>query len=89
MFFRSIRFKITILYMAILAATVSSFSLVLYHNVRTGLSQNMDALLRSKAGSIARAVDTYWEASRLEAAGVAQMTDALSRKRRNAKNKTA
>ena len=33
MFFKSIRFKITILYMAILAATLTSFSVILYHNV--------------------------------------------------------
>ena len=57
MFHRSIRFKITILYMAILAATLGVFSTMLYHNVSNGLYSNMDTLLKSKAGGIAQAVN--------------------------------
>jgi len=80
--YKSIRFKITILYMAILAVTLTSFSAILYHNVSRGLYNNMDTLLKSRAGGISRAIDTYWEASRLESPDVAISPDAL-RKRRN------
>ena len=68
MFLKSIRFKITVLYMAILALTLTSFSFVLYHNVENGLRGNMDTLLKSKAGGIAQAIDTYWQASAPESA---------------------
>lgn len=82
MFVRSIRFKITVLYMAILALTLTSFSIILYHNVGRGLDSNLDTLLKSKSGGIAQAIDTYWEASKLETleSGVAPET---LRKRRN------
>jgi len=83
MFFKSIRFKITILYMAILALTLTSFSLLLYHNVSRSLYVNMDTLLKSKAGGIARAINTYWEASNLEAIESAIMPSDILRKRRN------
>ena len=83
MFLKSIRFKITVLYMAILALTLTSFSLILYHNVRTGLEANMDTLLKSKAGGIAQAIDTYWQAANLETAEGAAAAEML-RKRRNA-----
>ena len=82
MFFKSIRFKITILYMAILAATLTSFSVILYHNVGRSLYGNMDTLLKSRAGGIAKAIDTYWEASKLESLESAATPDAL-KKRRN------
>ena len=82
MFFKSIRFKITILYMAILAATLTSFSVILYHNVDHSLYGNMDTLLKSRAGGIAKAIDTYWEASKLESAESTTSPDAL-KKRRN------
>lgn len=83
MFFKSIRFKITILYMAILALTLTSFSVILYHNVKRGLYSNMDTLLKSKAGGIAKAIDTYWEASKLEGMESGVTQDASLRKRRN------
>ena len=83
MFLKSIRFKIIILYMAILAMTLTSFSLILYHNVQTGLSSNMDTLLKSKAGGIAQAIDAYWQAANFEATEVADASEIL-RKRRNA-----
>ncbi|MFA6610071.1 MAG: hypothetical protein WCT15_04405, partial [Candidatus Omnitrophota bacterium] len=82
MFHRSIRFKITVLYMAILALTLTSFSIVLYHNVMTGLYSNMDTLLKSKAGGIAKAIDAYWEASALETVDSAVRPEVL-KKRRN------
>jgi len=83
MFFRSIRFKITILYMAILAITLTTFSFVLYHNVNRGLYGNMDTLLKSKAGGISQAINTYWETSNLETPEVAVKPEVLN-KRRNA-----
>jgi len=83
MFFKSIRFKITILYMAILALTLSSFSVVLYHNVSRRLYGNMDTLLKSKAGGIAQAIDTYWEASKFEAIEAGGLLPEVLKKRRN------
>ncbi|MFH0764526.1 MAG: ATP-binding protein [Candidatus Omnitrophota bacterium] len=83
MFYKSIRFKITILYMAILALTISSFSAVLYHNVSQGLYNNMDILLKSKAGGISKAINTYWETSTLEELASGVQPDEVLRKRRN------
>lgn len=54
-----------IVYMAVLALTLSIFSAVLYHYVSRGLYENMDTLLRSKAEGIVYAIGTYWEAERL------------------------
>ncbi len=82
MFLKSIRFKITVLYMAILAITLTSFSLILYHNVKSGLNSNMDTLLKSKAGGISQAIDTYWQAANLEAMDGTDASEVL-RKRRN------
>ncbi len=82
MFAKSIRFKITILYMAILAVTLTSFSGMLYHNVSTGLHENMDTLLKSSAGGVEQAIDTYWQASNIEAIERGEKPEAL-RKRRN------
>ncbi len=55
----------TIVYMAIMALTLSVFSAVLYHYVSRSLYENMDTLLRSKAEGIVHAIGTYWEAERL------------------------
>ena len=65
MFYKSIRFKMTIVYMAIMALTLSAFSVVLYQYVNRSLHENMDTLLRSKAEGIVYAIGTYWEAERL------------------------
>ncbi|MDD5423220.1 MAG: ATP-binding protein [Candidatus Omnitrophota bacterium] len=65
MFYKSIRFKMTIVYMVILAVTISSFSAVLYHYVRRSLNESMDTLLQSKAEGIIYAISTYWAAERL------------------------
>lgn len=81
MFIKSIRFKITVLYMAILAITLTSFSVVLYHNVRTGLYRNMDTLLISKAQGISKAIDAYWEASKFEVAEEAARPEILHKRR--------
>ncbi len=81
--FKSIRFKITVLYMAILALTLTSFSAILYHNVSRGLYGNMDTLLKSKAGGITQAIDTYWYAANLEAISSGVKPDEILSKRRN------
>ncbi|MFA6321474.1 MAG: ATP-binding protein [Candidatus Omnitrophota bacterium] len=65
MFYKSIRFKITIAYMAILALTLSAFSTILYHQVSKSLYDNMDTLLRSRAEGIVSAIGTYWVTERL------------------------
>lgn len=65
MFYKSIRFKITVVYMAILALTLSLFSAIVYHYVSRSLYENMDTLLRSKAEGIVHAINTYWAAERL------------------------
>lgn len=65
MFYKSIRFKITIVYMLILAITLSLFSFILYHYVKRSLNEGMDTLLRSKAEGIIYAISTYWAAEKL------------------------
>ncbi len=64
---RSIRFKITALYILLLALTLSFFSVMLYHNFRQRLIENTDDILQSRAEGIADSIDTYWEVERLEA----------------------
>lgn len=83
MFLKSIRFKITILFMAILALILISFSAMLYHNVSTSLYNGMDTLLKSKAGGISQSINTYWEVSNLEAIAASVKSDDILRKRRN------
>lgn len=83
MLLKSIRFKITILYIVILSITLTSFSIILYNNVKRGLYKNMEILLKSKAGGISQAIDTYWEASRLEAIESGAVATETLRKRRN------
>ncbi|MDO8525224.1 MAG: ATP-binding protein [Candidatus Omnitrophota bacterium] len=65
MFYKSIRFKITIVYMAILAVTLSIFSAILYHQVSRSLYDNMDAILSSRAEGIVSAISTYWATEKL------------------------
>jgi len=67
MFHKSIRFKITIVYMAILAMTLSIFSAIVYHQVSTSLYENMDTLLSSRAEGIISAIGTYWATEKLGA----------------------
>jgi len=67
MFLRSIRFRITLWYMFILALTLLIFSISVYHNFSNNLYENNDDLLQSKAEGIVRSIDTYWEAEKLDA----------------------
>jgi heavy metal sensor kinase len=65
-FFKSIRFKIIVLYMLMSAVTLSLFSFLLYRNFSFSLYKNMDDLLRLKAAGIVNSIETYWETERME-----------------------
>ncbi|HTY44847.1 MAG TPA: heavy metal sensor histidine kinase [Patescibacteria group bacterium] len=65
---RSIRFKIILWYMLLLAVTLSVFSALLYHAVNKRLCADVDSVLRLRAQGISSSVDTYWEAEKIEAA---------------------
>ena len=67
MVLKSIRLKVVILYMLILAVTLSLFSLLLYHNFSNSLYGDLDDLLQSRAEGIADSIDTYWETEKLDA----------------------
>jgi two-component system OmpR family sensor kinase len=67
MLLKSVRFKITLLYMLVLALTLCVFSVALYHYFRQSVTANIDDLISSRAEGIANAIDTYWEAERFEA----------------------
>ena len=54
--------------MLILAVTFFIFSLLLYHNFRQSLYENIDDLLRTRAEGVAASVDTYWETEKLDIA---------------------
>ncbi|MBN1526508.1 MAG: HAMP domain-containing protein [Candidatus Omnitrophica bacterium] len=81
MFIKSIRFKITFLYMVILAITLAFFSAVVYKYMSYNLYESIDKLLLSKAEGIEKAIDTYWEAERLNVVGDAVDEKALSKRR--------
>ena len=67
MFYKSIRFKVTIVYMAILASTLLVFSTILYNQVSKSLYNNIDTLLSSRAEGIVSAISTYWATEKLGA----------------------
>ena len=60
MFFKSIRFKILVWYMLLLAVTLLSFSIVLYGIFNKMLINNLDDLLSSRAEGVSDSVHTYW-----------------------------
>ena len=66
MIFKSIRFKIVIWYMALLALTLSVFSTLVYQTFKKALYDDLDDLLGSKAGGIINSVSTYWEIKKME-----------------------
>lgn len=67
MFLKSIRFKIILWYMLVLTLTLSIFCWLLYQNYRHNLFENLDDLLKTKAGGVASSIDTYWEAEKMKA----------------------
>lgn len=63
-FFKSVRFKFLLWYIAALTITLLCFSVVLYGSFSKILYGDLDDLLTSKADGIANAIDTYWDANR-------------------------
>jgi heavy metal sensor kinase len=66
MFIKSIRFKIILWYMLILALTLGVFSILLYRNFSQKMYKNIDDVLQSRVEGIVDSIDTYWESERLE-----------------------
>ena len=66
-FLKSVRFKITLWYMLILAVVLSVFSVLIYKNLENRLYESVDNLIQSRAEGISDAIDTYWETKKLEA----------------------
>ena len=66
MFLKSVRFKIILWYMFILAITLSLFSALLYHSFSLRLHADIDDLLESRAEGISDSIDTYWESEKLD-----------------------
>ncbi len=64
---KSIRVKLVLWYMMLLALTLIFFSVLLYSIFSGSIRSSADALLRSRAEGIASSIDTYWETERLEA----------------------
>ncbi|MBI5665101.1 MAG: heavy metal sensor histidine kinase [Nitrospirae bacterium] len=65
MFLKSIRIKIILYYMLILALTLAGFSTLLYQNFSQIMIQYKDNLIQSRMIGIVIAMDAYWEAERL------------------------
>ena len=66
MLFRTIRFKIILLYMVLLTLTITVFTVVLYNKLQNDLYRNVDNLLQSRAEGIEDSIDTYWEVEKLQ-----------------------
>ncbi len=60
MIFKSIRFKIILWYMLVLALTLSLFSAAVYHHFSARLYSDLDELLISRAEGITDAIDMFW-----------------------------
>ena len=61
MFYKSIRFKIVLWYMGLLAITLLIFSTLVYQSFKKALYDDMDDLLSSRAEGIVNAITTYWD----------------------------
>ncbi|MCX5679050.1 MAG: ATP-binding protein [Candidatus Omnitrophica bacterium] len=68
MFFKSVRFKIILLYIVILTITLSAFSLLIYGNFSKKIYDDLDDLLSSRAEGVANALNTYYQLRKIEAA---------------------
>ncbi|MDD5772613.1 MAG: ATP-binding protein [bacterium] len=66
MFIKSVRFKIMLWYMLILAVTLFAFNIVLYHNFSRKLYKNIDEVLYSSFDGSDTSGNISWEARRLE-----------------------
>jgi len=61
---RSLRFRLSLWYVGILAATLSVFGGALYANVSTNLAQDIDNVLASQADGVAETLFAFWRAGR-------------------------
>ena len=64
--FNSVRFRITLWYAAVLAVTLTLFSLLVYNSLAKSLDENMDQLLSYRAEGVADALEAYLETERIE-----------------------
>jgi heavy metal sensor kinase len=78
MLFKSIRFKIVLWYMGLLALTLLVFSILVYQNFKTVLYNDLDDLLSSKAEGIANAITTYWDIEQMKRAESGRAIEPLS-----------
>lgn len=79
MLFRSVRFKIILLYMVLLTLTLTVFTVALYKKLKTDLYHNVDNLLESRAEGIEDSIDTYWEVEKLQVKKSRRKPDALQK----------
>ncbi len=79
MLFRTIRFKIILLYMVLLTLTITVFTIVLYNKLQNDLYRNADNLLQSRAEGIEDSIDTYWEVEKLQVKKAGKKTDAVKK----------
>ncbi len=61
---RSVRVRLTVWYVSILAGILSLFGWILYSNVKTGLARDVDRALTFQAGTVAQSIIAFWEAER-------------------------
>ena len=64
---RSLRVRLQLWYVGILAVVLCVFSLVLYRNVATSLSRSVDRVLLMQADSVASTIVAFWRAERSSA----------------------
>jgi two-component system OmpR family sensor kinase len=76
---QSIRFRITLVYTAILTLTLLAFSLAVYQNFSRSLRRSLDGLLKSKAEGVSDSIETYWETETLPAEGQPARTAAANK----------
>jgi len=67
-FFKSIRFRILLVYVSLFAAVLFIFSYLLFQGLRRDLYSNVDEMLKSRAEGIKESIDTYWQTEKLEKA---------------------
>lgn len=67
MIFHSIRFKIILWYMSLLAVTLIIFNVLAYNYFKFSLYRHLDNLLNSRAAGVTESIDTYWETEKQDA----------------------
>ncbi len=75
MLFKSVRFRVIFLYIAILAVTLSAFSLLIYGNFSKNLYDDLDDLLSSRAEGVVYAFNTYNQLKKADTAHHGEESD--------------